>query len=288
MSALAKVFVVFVFLLSVTFFGTSSTLYLTREDWAKNYEEAVKARDAKAEELAQRIKDLKEALDLEIDARKAITSSESTLASRLDAALGDIKQLNTDIKKVERERDDAQAQKAATDQMNAAVVSENTQLKTQLQSAHDARAQATQLQKVANQERFRMKTELDTSQRELRDARVSYNEMSQEFESLELVHSAVVKKLGKDGLEALISSVVAPPVDALIEEVDADLRLVVLSVGKQDNVKEGFEFTVYRDDQFVGKVRVHKVYENLAGAKVLFTADSGEIRKGDRATTRIN
>ena len=49
----------------------------------------------------------------------------------------------------------------------------------------------------------------------------------------------------------------------------------------------GFDL-VFSDDQFVGKVRVHKVYENLAGAKVLFTAESGEIRKGDRATTRIN
>ena len=38
MSALAKVFVVFVFLLSILFFGTSATLYLTREDWAANYD----------------------------------------------------------------------------------------------------------------------------------------------------------------------------------------------------------------------------------------------------------
>ena len=38
MSALAKVFVVFVFLLSISFFATSATLFLTREDWATKYE----------------------------------------------------------------------------------------------------------------------------------------------------------------------------------------------------------------------------------------------------------
>ena len=96
------------------------------------------------------------------------------------------------------------------------------------------------------------------------------------------------KKLGKDGVEAILSGLVSPPIDALVEEVDSNLKLVVLSVGRQDEVKEGVEFTIYREDKFVGKVRVNKVYENLAGARVLFTAEGSDIRQGDRATTRIN
>jgi hypothetical protein len=89
-------------------------------------------------------------------------------------------------------------------------------------------------------------------------------------------------------IDAILENLVAPPIDALVEEVDVELKLVVLSVGKIDEVKEGYEFTIYRSDKFIGKVRVHKVYERLAGGRVLFTATGAQIQQGDQATTRIN
>ena len=167
-------------------------------------------------------------------------------------------------------------------------MSQNNTLTTQLSEAHDKRDSAIGAEKVANAEKFRMKRDLDATTQELHEARVEFRSLSEKFDSLELAYGAVEKKLGKDGIEAILSGLVSPPIDALVEEVDSNLRLVVLSVGRQDEVKEGVEFTIYREDKFVGKVRVNKVYENLAGARVLFTAEGSDIRQGDRATTRIN
>jgi hypothetical protein len=234
------------------------------------------------------MKELKSAYDLEQNARKAVERNESNLQNLLTKAIGDIEQLTTTVVTAESVRDAARAQQATSEKLASTLTEENSKVKEQLQAAHDARIEAVDLQKVANTERFRMKTVLDETQRELRESRVALQDTTDKYESLELVYVAIEKKLGKDGIDAILSGLVAPPIDALVEEVDADLKLVVLSVGKQDEVKEGFEFTVYREDKFVGKVRVHKVYENLAGARVLFTATGGDIRQGDRATTRIN
>ena len=288
MSALAKVFVVFVFMLSILFFGTSATLYLTREDWAKNYDEFKEEVTKSVDELKDRNETLKgERDDLE-DALRLVSEDELQKAGTIQKLRNELKGKNAQIADIEAKRDEAINAKTATDNVNASLVSQNTTLTGQLNEAHDKRDDAIDAQKVANAEKFRMKRDLDATTQELHQARVEHNTLSEKFDSLELAYGAVEKKLGKDGIEAILSGLVSPPIDALVVELDSNLNLVVLSVGSQDEVKEGVEFTIYREDKFVGKVRVSKVYANLAGARVLFTAEGSDIRQGDRATTRIN
>ena len=288
MSALAKVFVVFIFLLSILFFGTSATLYLTREDWATNYESyrtAVTAEVAKLEVRVNAIKGERDTLD---DALRLVSRDELAKAEQVKKLRVELDGKNAQIAQISAQRDESINAKTATDNVNASLVSQNTTLTTQLREAHDNRDTAIDAQKVANAEKFRMKRDLDATTTELHEARVEHSALDDKYSSLELAYGAVEKKLGKDGIEAILSGLVSPPIDALVEEVDANLSLVVLSVGSQDEVKEGAEFTIYREDKFVGKVRVNKVYENLAGARVLFTAEGADIKQGDRATTRIN
>ena len=288
MSALAKVFVVFVFMLSILFFGTSATLYLTREDWAKNYDEFKEEVTKSVDELKDRNETLKgERDDLE-DALRLVSEDELQKAGTIQKLRNELKGKNAQIADIEAKRDEAINAKTATDNVNASLVSQNTTLTGQLDQAHDKRDDAIDAQKVANAEKFLMKRDLDATTQELHQARVEHNTLSEKFDSLELAYGAVEKKLGKDGIEAILSGLVSPPIDALVVELDSNLNLVVLSVGSQDEVKEGVEFTIYREDKFVGKVRVSKVYANLAGARVLFTAEGSDIRQGDRATTRIN
>ena len=288
MSALAKVFVVFVFLLSILFFGTSATLYLTREDWATNYENFRTEVTAKVDKLEERVQELKGERDKLDDALRLVSEDELAKAEQIKKLNIELGGKNAQIANISAQRDEAIIAKTATDNVNASLVSQNTTLTTQLREAHYKRATAIDAQKVANAEKFRMKRDLDATTTELHEARVEHSALDDKYNSLELAYGAVEKKLGKDGIEAILSGLVSPPIDALVEEVDANLSLVVLSVGSQDEVKEGAEFTIYREDKFVGKVRVNKVYENLAGARVLFTAEGADIKQGDRATTRIN
>ena len=288
MSALAKVFVVFIFLLSILFFGTSATLYLTREDWATNYESYRTAVTAEVAKLEVRVKAIKGERDTLDDALRLVSRDEIAKAEQVKKLRVELDGKNAQIAQISAQRDESIIAKTATDNVNASLVSQNTTLTTQLREAHDNRDTAIDAQKVANAEKFRMKRDLDATTTELHEARVEHSALDDKYSSLELAYGAVEKKLGKDGIEAILSGLVSPPIDALVEEVDANLSLVVLSVGSQDEVKEGAEFTIYREDKFVGKVRVNKVYENLAGARVLFTAEGADIKQGDRATTRIN
>ena len=288
MSALAKVFVVFVFLLSILFFGTSATLYLTREDWATNYDTYKAAVEVKVSELESRNNDLKGERDDLQDALRLVSEDELAKAGTIKSLRIELAGKDAQIANISAERNESINAKTATDNVNASLVSQNSTLTTQLSEAHDKRDSAIGAEKVANAEKFRMKRDLDATTQELHEARVEFSSLSEKFDSLELAYGAVEKKLGKDGIEAILSGLVSPPIDALVEEVDSNLKLVFLSVGRQDEVKEGVEFTIYREDKFVGKVRVNKVYENLAGARVLFTAEGSDIRQGDRATTRIN
>ncbi len=78
-----------------------------------------------------------------------------------------------------------------------------------------------------------------------------------------------------------------PPINGTIAAVSPEEKLAVLSVGKNQKVREGYKFTVYRGDQFVGKVQVIEVYEDLAGAKVIYTRENDTVRVGDKAATQI-
>ena len=244
--------------------------------------------EVQLEELAQHNKDLKGRLNDSQDALRRVSEDELAKAGTIKSLNIELASKDAQIAKIEAERSESINAKTATDNVNASLVSQNNTLTTQLSEAHDKRDSAIGAEKVANAEKFRMKRDLDATTQELHEARVEFSSLSEKFDSLELAYGAVEKKLGMDGIEAILSGLVSPPIDALVEEVDSNLKLVVLSVGRQDEVKEGVEFTIYREDKFVGKVRVNKVYENLAGARVLFTAEGSDIRQGDRATTRIN
>ena len=63
--------------------------------------------------------------------------------------------------------------------------------------------------------------------------------------------------------------------------------VVVLSVGAADGVKVGYRFTVYRGEEYVGKVEVIQVLDDMSYARVLADWTRKEIRADDDASTRV-
>ncbi len=77
------------------------------------------------------------------------------------------------------------------------------------------------------------------------------------------------------------------PIRAKVIAPRPDAKLVMLSVGSDDGVKKGYRFTVYRNDQYIGKVEVVKVFNDMCSAKVLKPWTKGRIREGDEVATRV-
>ena len=74
-------------------------------------------------------------------------------------------------------------------------------------------------------------------------------------------------------------------VDGKVLSVSEKYNLMVISVGKNDKVAVGMEFTVYRGDKYVGKIRVEKVQKDWASAFSLEDFQADTIKVGDSVTT---
>ena len=71
------------------------------------------------------------------------------------------------------------------------------------------------------------------------------------------------------------------------EKIDLSWAIVVINVGKEQGVTLGYSFTVYRDGEYVGEIKVEQLQNDLAGASPVPGTIRSEIRKGDNVTTRI-
>ena len=79
-----------------------------------------------------------------------------------------------------------------------------------------------------------------------------------------------------------------PSIPSRVLAVDKDVNLVMLSVGRNDGVKKGYQFSIYRGDKYVGKVRVEKVYDDMCAGVILPQYKSDlNIQEGDDANTKL-
>jgi septal ring factor EnvC (AmiA/AmiB activator) len=69
-----------------------------------------------------------------------------------------------------------------------------------------------------------------------------------------------------------------------VREVDPKVGLVVISVGEDDGVKAGMEFTVYRGSGYVTKVIVTTVDKELSVARVDKSVSKDEVKVGDNVS----
>ena len=76
-------------------------------------------------------------------------------------------------------------------------------------------------------------------------------------------------------------------IEAKVLDVRPEIDLVMLSVGSLDGVKEGYRFTIYRGERYIGKVEVEKVFADMSSAKILADWTKEPIKENDDAATRV-
>lgn len=283
MSALSKVFVVFVFILSVAFFGTSATLFKMRQDWKEAYLSSKKEMNDQLEKLKIKNTELGSTNDLQHNTLIETKSREDQIAKELKQVRED---LNEEKKKAQTANSDQAKANGLSTQLAATVAAEKARNKeiedalTKVKSDLDT-ALVTMLE--ANKQKDSMRLDLAKVQTDLHLARTEYTELSDKYETINLIFEGIKEHGG-----SIPTGKPAPAIDALVNAVDSKEKLVVISAGKDQKVESGFEFTVYRGDEFIGKVQVIKVYPDLAGARILFTKEGAEIQRGDKASTKLN
>jgi hypothetical protein len=284
MSTLAKVFVVFNLVLTLTYFGTSAALFYTRKNYLDIYEQAKVAHKAQVDNLETRFRLQKAQLDLTNRELAGLKATHAELAAKHNNLVTE--KHNLDVKLDSKE----QQVKSTADALSGANKTLQEQLAT-IQRTEQARDESKKQadEAVAAREKAirdvtRLKIDYDKLNSEFVQVSQAKNDAEQKLEAHEIV-LANLKQMHPE-LDLETASLTVPAIPGRIEAVRPEEKLVVLSVGKDQKVQEGYKFYVRRGPEFIGKVTVIKVYDDLSGARIEYLRDEKSgIQIGDQVNT---
>lgn len=270
MNALTKAFVVVVTILSVVLVALVVPFAARVPDYASQYEQMKQDRDtqlALASEAATKIRNdiAKAGTELE-----DISAKNSQLESELGVKDNEIKSLQAKLGQAQVTLDRYSAANEINSRMietkSGQITKQADLIKEQLGAISELTGQRSDLSQALIESRsrerrlsdnyLRIQEELKAMQQQLLEKTALLKTATEELEAF------------KEGAEERVAEATAvQPPDGVairgsvtkIDQVTDGLTFVQLNVGTRDLVKEGMEFTVYRGDEFVGKVQIASV-----------------------------
>ena len=271
MTLLGKVFTGLIFLLSVIFFSLSVAVnasHINQKQRADDFEK--KAQDARNDntQLTALLDEMKTELAIEQTARRAALASLQTLLGQTQSEL--------------------QMQEAQLANLQAAhtVAVQTAQATTQeLKAKTDDNELLRQQLVDARQDRNQLFARLSQTRDEIARLQGAY-------ESLKLREDAIASDYtkAKEILETLdvgpdTMVTAPPPVNGQVLAVDN--RMVEVSLGRDDGMREGFTLEVHRSGQYLGRLVVRTVRDDKSVAEILPSFQKGYIRPGDRVDSKL-
>ncbi len=266
MNALTKAFVVVVTILSVVLVALVVPFAARVPDYAQQFEEMKQDRDARlaqAQEAASKVRNAIAAKGSELE---SALESISSLTAELDRANNDNKALQTKLAQAELtvNRSAAGMEIAARDNetKSQTIAKQSELIQDQLGQIADLSTQRGDLSQSLIEARSNIRRLSDNYMR-IQEQNKSLNQQLLESQAS---LKAVMEKLAgyvEDPEDAVPTSVTPPTTIrgsvTKIDQVTEGITFIQVNVGKRDLVKAGMEFTVYRGDEFVGKIKIASV-----------------------------
>lgn len=287
MSLVAKVFVVLNLLVSVAFLVYAANVWTAQTKWQKMYEqEKVKNVEWLAKTQGRELGLSKEVVHQQDLVEKA-KSDYVKLQMKYNEARDNELKTGTELASVKNARDmlmatneelQREVRRYADDlQKSKAVVLKQQQALT-VERDNAVRAR---------NEKSEMENELNVSKQAYATLQRDYHQTQQDLalqtgriEGLLKRGVPVTQLLGED------AGATQPQIDGQVLAVKPDANLVMLSVGSQQGVKAGYQFTISNGDQYVAKVQVDRVYPDMCSAKIVPGMLKKEIQVHDQASSR--
>lgn len=289
MNTLSKVFVIINLVFAIAFCFMSLTLYAKRVDFKGKWEEEKEAHRRTKEDKDREISSLKNEV--------------AGLTKALEVAKRDVKEfagkneeLQEQLKQKTDELFDVRAQRDLLVERGEAKDEELKRRHEQINRMHMIILKQQQALEVAKANYRNAQNQRMEMENELNNARQQLVAVQKEKARLEkdLHHNSwIIQTLMDNGVpvrEIVFGSEPAGPTTPIRGKVLAvrpEVNLVMLSVGSDDGVKKGYRFTVYRGEQYVGKVEVEKVFSDMSSARILTDWTKGPIKENDDASTRV-
>jgi hypothetical protein len=273
MNIIGKIFVFAVFIMSLVFMSFGVAIYSTHTNWREEItktgglNDQLKAAQDEVAEKQLRITELTQQVSESEVAR-------DNVIAQIQATLREKNQLLMDLRKKvdeqEQARSKAQAEienanemlVEATDEINGLRES----IRNQQQSLDD------QVKRTAD-----MAVELHEKESQLVIIRERRSQLEKQVANARIL-------LQQMGLN-VNSPAEMPDVDGVVIAVGREA--IELSLGGDDGLQQGHELEVFRDDTYLGRIRVVTVRPDKAVATVIPEFKRGFIQRGDRVASRL-
>lgn len=97
------------------------------------------------------------------------------------------------------------------------------------------------------------------------------------------------KVMNANGLDITsLTAHIPPPIDGRITRVSQTINgLVEISLGSDDGIRKGHEFDIYRDLEYLGRLKITETSTNHAIGELIEDLTRGPIKEDDRVTTKL-
>lgn len=290
MSIVARVFVVFNFILSIVFLVLVMNVWVAPTKWQKMYEkEKIANVEALAKAQERQVALSQSTVSWERKYNHMEAENRNLLIDR-ERARDELAESRANIIKKENERDSKDAAleeskrresllRDRLEERMKVVLKINQALQVAQQNEVNARNERAEMENELNV----VKTQLDAISRDKRFVEEELAIQNSRIEGLYLRGVDVAKILNED------PQAVQPDLPgAVVVAVRPDMNLVVISKGTKHGVRPGFYFTIKREDKFVALCRVEKVLDNMCSAQIMpdRSAKNMEVKVNDEALSR--
>lgn len=279
MNLLGKIFVLLILLMSVIFMTLAVMTYATHKNWREEIE-GPGGLNAQLNEA----KDELEQLRIQYNRR------ESELSGELEAALQQVRKLETERVSIEQrnqldreelealrlQQSDATANVTATQQINQQLAQEVTDMRDDIRENQLLRDEAFASTLVATEDLHQTKGQLDR-------ALERTNQLTEQVAGM----TSVMRESGID--PATDPAAVVPRVDGIVSQMrrTATDQLVEVTIGSDDGLKVGNTVEVYRGNKYLGRVEILTTTPDKAVGRVDPKFQQGQILEGDSVATRL-
>lgn len=294
MSTTVKVFIVLNLLLALAFMFVQMTLYATRENWKRRWNDDTKFFAEEVKVAAQKIADESYA---KVQAQ-ALVSSQGSQISDLQAA---IKKQENSLSEKDKQIQSLNLTISKNDEEIKALREQNQTLSNTLELTRQSNNEKTHIAQVARAVAFQLNvklaeveddynnatTALAQREEELGKAKKAINQQTAQLAILKDRYPKIAAEIADEKQSAsFLQAVVA----AVRNNPQGQQDLVMLTLGKGDKVEEGVEFIIFRGNSYIVRVRAEKVLGDMVACRVIpdsWNSAQLAIQQGDLAQNRL-
>ncbi len=294
MSTTVKVFIVLILVMSLGFMYTTMVQYATRENWKRRWNQETKELIAEVQARDQAI------AKYTLEATKA-SNQVVNLNSLINDLQVKIKDQENQITEKSQEIQNLQLTTKKQEDKYVRLQEDFLAQSKSLELVRQRNAELTHIAQVARGVAFNLNVKLAEVEDDLNNAQTELTKRAEHIDALDKdlnKNKAVVALLRERNPKLYTSLVDEKASTQYLQGVVAAVRsnpqgqqdLVMLTIGKEEKVEDGVEFIVFRGNQYIVKVRVERVLNDMAACRVVpdsWNTNNLQIQQGDLAANRL-